>query len=104
MEEFNTIAWNDLMLDENLDLAIQDGDFIIDYAQNQAAKILSIAPAGSFKQHPITGIGITNYLNAPASPTTRTTLITNIKKALEKDGHKNVNISLQGNNIIIQAP
>lgn len=101
MEEFLTTAWNDLALDDDLDLIIENGDFKIIDAQSQAAKVLSIVPLNGFKQYPNVGFGIHQYTNAPITPRLYLKLKTELKKALEQDGHKKFDINFNNNQITI---
>jgi len=48
---------NDIILDNNMDLAIVNGDFVIDDAEEQIQQLILIATQGSFRASPLTGIG-----------------------------------------------
>lgn len=53
---------NDILLDNNLDLAIEGGDFIIGDAEDQHQQLILVASQGSFRDSPLTGVNITQYI------------------------------------------
>ena len=53
---------NDWLIDENQDLQIKNGDFVIDNATLQNQYLLVVSNKGEFKQHPKVGAGINGYL------------------------------------------
>lgn len=53
----------DLMLDENMDLLIENGDFVIGESTLQHQMTLLLADKNDFKQHPDVGVGIESYLD-----------------------------------------
>jgi hypothetical protein len=53
---------NDILLDDNLDLAIEGGDFIVDDAEDQHQQLILIASQGSFRDSPLTGVNIATYI------------------------------------------
>lgn len=52
----------DILLDDNLDLAFEGGDFIVDDAEDQHQQLILIASQGSFRDSPLTGVNITRYI------------------------------------------
>lgn len=52
----------DFLLDDNLDLVIIDGDFVIGESTSQHQKILILADKGEFKDVPMRGVGARRYL------------------------------------------
>jgi hypothetical protein len=52
----------DFLLDDNLDLVIVDGDFVIGESTSQHQKILILADKGEFKDVPMRGVGARRYL------------------------------------------
>ena len=75
----------DISLEEDLDLTITNGDFVIsDSDQNHVINILK-AYTGGFKQFPLVGVGIDYYL---ASSGTQQVIKRNITVQLESDGYK----------------
>ncbi|EKT3967121.1 hypothetical protein [Flavobacterium psychrophilum] len=52
----------DLLLDENMDLQIVDGDFVISESTAQNQKILILSDKNDFKESPMRGVGALRYL------------------------------------------
>ena len=52
----------DILLDENLDLLIVDGDFVVGESTAQHQKILMLADKGEFKESPMRGVGALRFL------------------------------------------
>jgi len=55
---------NDLLLDENFEMTIKDGDFVIGESTYQHQKILLFGDKGQFKADPTIGIGSRRYLES----------------------------------------
>ncbi|MNE49225.1 hypothetical protein D3C80_1437280 [compost metagenome] len=57
----------DILLDENLDLLIVDGDFVIGESTAQHQKLLILSDKCEFKDVPMRGVGARRYLedNSP---------------------------------------
>lgn len=53
---------NDIILDENMDLAIEDGDFVVGDSEDQHQELILIASQGSFRESPLTGVNIAKYI------------------------------------------
>lgn len=56
---------NDILLDDNDDLLIQNGDFVIGESEQQEVEAILRAYPGWYKQFPTVGVGIMDYLNGP---------------------------------------
>ncbi len=54
---------NDILLDDNLDLAAQDGDFAVGDATNQHQKLLLLGEKNDFKQFPGACVGAFNAID-----------------------------------------
>jgi hypothetical protein len=80
----------DIMLDENMDLAIVDGDFVVDDADEQIQQLVLIATQGSFRQSPLTGVAIVKYLKAQFTPALVDQLKQKIQLQLQYDGFSSV--------------
>lgn len=78
----------DFLLDENGDLLIENGDFVIGESDNQHQKDILIATKGEFKEFPEIGVGI----EAMLSDDDYMDLLIEAKKNLEYDGMKINNI------------
>lgn len=55
----------DFKLDENKDLLFENDDFLIDNTDQQNIELLLLSHKGSFKEYPILGVGISDYLKSP---------------------------------------
>lgn len=55
---------NDILLNENFDASIKDGDFETSESTQQHQKILLFADKGQFKSSPTTGVGTRRYLES----------------------------------------
>ncbi len=52
----------DFLLDQNMDLQIANGDFVIGESTAQNQKILILSDKGTFKEIPMRGVGARRYL------------------------------------------
>jgi hypothetical protein len=84
-----------IILDENNELLIRNGDLVIDDASQQHIALLLLSNQGDFKQHPLTGIGIMKYLNSPLNATIKAKLYRDINIQFEDNGLKDINIEGQ---------
>ena len=55
----------DFKLDNNKDLSFNKGDLNIDNTDQQNIELILLSHKGSFKEFPILGVGITDYLKSP---------------------------------------
>lgn len=53
---------NDILLDENFDLLIENGDFVIDESTDQHQKLLLYSGKGDYKQYPTRCVGAIRFL------------------------------------------
>lgn len=81
----------DFKLDNNGDLAIENGDFVITESDQQHILDIMQAVPGWFKQFPLVGFNPYQYLNARVSPTD---LNKNAKIQLQADGYAQVTTDL----------
>lgn len=63
-------------------------------SSEQHVEHLLLAQQGEYKQSPLTGIGILNYINAPMDTKRRGELERNIQLQLEADGARNVKVTV----------
>ncbi|MFK5855371.1 MAG: oxidase [Bacteroidota bacterium] len=52
----------DILLDDNFDLMAKDGDFVLGDASLQNQQLILLSHKGEFKETPLLGIGLSNYL------------------------------------------
>jgi hypothetical protein len=83
---------NDIILDDNMDLSIIAGDFVVDDCENQIQQILLIAQPGNFRDSPLTGVGIINYLKGQLTPSLVDSLTKKIQIQWQYDGYAGVNV------------
>ncbi|CAA0153108.1 hypothetical protein [Tenacibaculum maritimum] len=81
----------DLLLDENGDLAIVDGDFVIGESDQQNVEILLVSNKGEFKEFPLVGFGAINYIKSNVS---EIEFKRDLKLQLEYIGYNNPKIDL----------
>lgn len=77
-------AAKDIQLSSN-DLLFQNGDFVIANSDPQHIEDLVFENVGAYKQFPLVGVGIINYLNSSGA---QLILKRNIKTQLETDGYR----------------
>lgn len=53
----------DILLDDNFDLRIENGDFVVGESTNQHAEILLLSEKGDIRQYPFLGVGIKSFIN-----------------------------------------
>ena len=90
----------DLLLDENLDLACVNGDFVFGESSKQHQELLLIAQKGEFKEFPLVGVGISDFLNEDADTSE---LIQIISKEFSVDGMNVTDVIINGDQIKINA-
>lgn len=78
----------DILTDDNQDLLIANGDFVIGDSENQQQHFILLANKGEFKEFPEVGVGIVQMLNNEQY----TELMIEAKKNLEYDGMQIENI------------
>lgn len=91
------MAVKDILLDENYDLAISNGDFKVGSSDSQHIQLIVDSWIGSWKQFPLVGVGITNYKNSAGQ---EIALKRNIAVQLEVDGFAKPDIKINPNNIL----
>jgi hypothetical protein len=85
----------DIILDENLDLVIENGDFKISNSDMQHIELICLTDVGHWKQFPLLGVGIQKYI---ASSGQQDVLKRAINIQLASDGYKVNQIMISGTN------
>ena len=75
----------DILLDEDYDIQIADGDFVVGESTQQHQMLLLLSEAGEWKQNPTVGVGLRSYL---LDDTTVSDLKSAIAKGFEADGQR----------------
>lgn len=74
------------MVNDSWELQIKDGDLVVGPSDAQHGELLLLTHPGEWKQHPLTGVGISRYLKAPGTQVTQ--FVTEAKKQLQGDGYR----------------
>ncbi len=74
----------DITLDNDCDLVFKNGDFLSSNTDQQHLEIILLSHKGAFKEFPILGVGITDYIKSP-EVLSRLRLENEINKQLEYD-------------------
>ena len=69
----------------NKDLQIENGDFKVDESSQQSIEHLLLSHKGAYKEHPLLGVGIVEYLKGNTT-INRLRLEAEIEKQLAHDG------------------
>jgi len=90
-------VFQDFLLDDDGDLLIQNGDFVVGASDVQHVEDIINSFVGEWKQYPILGAGLLQYLNSENAQQAST----NIKQQLQSDGYSlqsvKVNIDSEDN-------
>jgi len=79
------MAHTDILLDDNNDLLIENGDFVVGESAGQEAKLLLLYSPGTLRSDPMVGVGFQSYQNAATSPSVLKTLDRIIQEQFEMD-------------------
>lgn len=74
----------DIMLNQESDLEIANGDFVTAKSTHQHQRILLMAQKGDIRQFPSVGVGIETFLNAERPGD----ILVDIRSQFERDGMK----------------
>ena len=85
----------DIILTEN-DYKFNNGDFVISESDTQHIQDLIFENVGAYKQFPLVGIGIRNYLNSTGQ---KLILSRNIQIQLQADGYLVNDVKFNNNEI-----
>ncbi|MFK7000201.1 hypothetical protein [Flavobacterium oreochromis] len=92
---------NDFIIND--DLKIAENDFLIDQVEQQNIEFLLLTQKGNYKEFPILGVGISQYVNSPDT-TSRLRLENEIDKQLSYDNFYIKTLDINNlNNIIIDG-
>lgn len=78
---------NDILLDNDMDLAIERGDFVVGDAEEQHQQLILIASPGSFRESPLNGVNIITYLKTGFTQAQIDSLKQKIRLQLQYDGY-----------------
>lgn len=80
----------DFTLNNNFRMAIKDGDFAVGYSDPTETKLILLTAKGDWKQWPVTGVNIRQYLAAPIGPVEELALMHEIRIQMELDNKKDI--------------
>lgn len=83
----------DILLKDG-DLDIAGGDLVWDESAAQHVEHLLLAQKGDYKQSPLTGVGIADYVKSPLTAIKRAGLERQIRIQMEADGASGVDVSV----------
>lgn len=86
---------NDLLTDDNGEMKIVNGDFVVDDANHQHIRSIIAAKKGDWKQHPLIGVGIMEYINAPLTRAVKTKFEKEVRLQLNMDGFEDIIIEVE---------
>jgi hypothetical protein len=91
----------DFLLDENYDLLVVNGDFVIGVSDNQHIQDIIQSYIGWWKQFPLVGVGIQSYVNSNGQDQA---LARSIQIQLQSDGFtvQNPQVTINPDEITIQ--
>lgn len=90
---------NDILLDDNYDIRIVNGDLDIGLSDSQQAQLLLQSSTGEWKENPTHGVGIAQYLEHHE----KGQLARRIQTELTADGMRVNKININNSNIHIDA-
>lgn len=85
----------DIMLDDDKDLLIEGGDFVIDLADEQHIELILLSNKGQWRNSPLTGVGIFQFIGAPFTLKESDSLKQKIMLQLELDGYRKREIEIK---------
>lgn len=94
---FKEFIARDLELDDNFDLLIKDGDFVVTPSDDHTQEIIIISSKGSFRFAPMVGVDIYTYLNSTGQADS---IKRDIQEQLRLDGYRVDTIEFADNNQI----
>lgn len=84
----------DILIDDDADLRIENGDFVVGDSDQQHVVLLINTFAGHWKQFPTCGVGIIQYM---ASAGQGSVLKRSINVQLTADGYRDITVDLREN-------
>lgn len=89
----------DILLDENMDVQVKDGDFVLGESLEQNQKVIIMAEKGEIKSSPLLGVGVNSFLDDDEPDE----LLREIRKNLRADGQKVSYCGLVNGEIIVKV-
>lgn len=89
----------DILLDQDFDLLIQNGDLVIGPSSEQHQQLLLLSNKGDWRQFPMVGVGVREYLKDEDE----NSMVGEIKEQFEMDGMEVKDIRIANGQIGIDA-
>lgn len=89
----------DILLADDYDLLVADGDMATGECLKQSQMLLLVTNKGEWKQNPMTGVGVSNYLENVSAGT----LQREIRSQFSMDGMQVSSISINGSTLNVEA-
>lgn len=86
----------DLLLDDNYDIAIDGGDFVAADGEEQHQQLILVASKGSFRESPLTGVNIGQYIKTRFTQKDIDRLKQQIRLQFQYDGYTQSFIQING--------
>ncbi|RTL47463.1 MAG: hypothetical protein EKK39_14255 [Sphingobacteriales bacterium] len=90
---------NDILLDNNLDIAIQNGDFVVGECTQQNQQLLLMAGKGTFKEFPTTGVGLNDFIESEDT----VGLLREVKAQFSADGMTVNSLGFNNSKLVVDA-
>jgi hypothetical protein len=87
---------NDVLLDNDMDLAINAGDFVVGDSEEQHQQLILIASQGSFRESPLTGVNIASFIKTGFTAAQIDGLKQKIRLQLQYDGYARSVVNING--------
>lgn len=91
---------NDILLDDDFDLLLLNGDMVIGEATRQHQALLLLTSPGELREFPMRGVGLQHWL---LDDTAKGDVTRRIKQEFEADGMTVVRIRYNGDNVTTEA-
>lgn len=82
----------DILHNSDGSFVIIDGDLVIGQSDEHHVEAILLAQKGDYKQHPLVGVGLANYINSPLSGVDRLRLEREVRLQLEADNAREIKV------------
>lgn len=89
----------DLLLDGDLDLALNGGDFAVGESTKQSQTLLLITNKGEWKQHPQRGVGLAAFVETADAAS----MVREVRSDFTSDGMRVEHISIDQGKLNVEA-
>jgi len=90
---------NDILLNENFEPQLKNGDFCSGESLKQAQMLLLQTNKGEWKQNPTMGVGVVNYLETPRM----NGLSREVREQFTRDGMRVNAVNINGSKLNVEA-